>query len=390
MKVSLLGYGVVGRGVWDLLSQSKDFEGVHVMNLPQFCDQDFMTSDINVIVADESETVVECIGGTGASYTFVKACLSAGKNVVTSNKALVAAYGLELDRIAKENGCAFLFSAACGGAIPFLENLYLANKTDSILWAGGILNGTTNFMLDSMATRGFSYSEALKEAQRLGYAEADPTADVSGMDTLRKILLCSMVVYGILPNSDVNREGIESVESSDMEVAKKNGLTLRLIGRVGKTENDKVYAFVQPMAFRDEELESHVKLNMNLARYEGVNCGPMTLGGQGAGRYPTASAILRDLTYILMGQREMISKQCIEEPADNECKECQGFYFVSLPCEKKEEFEKQVGLCCLLDEKNGRCFLKTDILSVKAMHAAAATIRESGARVFFAQYKENV
>ena len=196
MKVSILGHGVVGKGVWEMLKSNPGYEICSVLVKKGEKSADFMTESFEDVVNDDSELVIECMGGIDPAYEFTSRCLEAGKSIISSNKALVAAHGIDLMEIARRKNKAFLFSAACGGAIPILQNLCLARRTDRIIWAGGILNGTTNYILDSMDRRGLGFDEALAEAKALGYAEFDPTADISGMDTLRKIMLISMVASG--------------------------------------------------------------------------------------------------------------------------------------------------------------------------------------------------
>ena len=181
MKVAVLGYGTVGVGVYEMLQAAKGLEAGPVLVRPGKENEAFKVSSIEKITEDPSvDAVAEVMGGVEPAFTYAMAAIRAGKHFVTSNKALVAAKGVELNRAAREAGVSFLFSAACGGGVPILHNLARAVQTDEILSVGGILNGTTNFMLDQMQSTGKDYADALKEAQELGYAEADPTADVTG------------------------------------------------------------------------------------------------------------------------------------------------------------------------------------------------------------------
>ena len=202
--------------------------------------------------------------------------LNAGKHVVTSNKALVAAHGIELAQLAREKGVSFLFSAACGGGVPFLHNLAIAAQSDKILSLGGILNGTTNFMLDAMQSEGKDYGDVLKQAQALGYAEADPTADVSGLDALRKIMLACAVAYDKLPVDGFSREGIESITAADVADFQSRGLTCRLITSGGEAGSS-VYAYVEPVLFPANAPECSVVKNFNMAKYNGENAGAIVL-----------------------------------------------------------------------------------------------------------------
>ena len=200
MKVAVLGYGTVGAGVYSMLSDAPGMEAGPVIVRPGKAVENFMVSDAALIFGDPTvDAVVETLGGLDPAYSYGMRALEAGKHFITANKAMVAAHGLELAALAREKGAAFLFSAACGGGVPFLHNLALSAETDRIEAVSGILNGTTNYMLDAMQRRSLSYGDALREAQSLGYAESDPTADVSGLDALRKMQLACAVAFGVLP-----------------------------------------------------------------------------------------------------------------------------------------------------------------------------------------------
>ena len=315
MKVAILGFGTVGVGVYEMLQKAPGFEPGPVLVRPGKEDQPFKVSSMEQIANDpEVYAVAEVMGGIEPANSYVAMALKAGKHVVTSNKALVAAHGIELAGIAREQGVSFLFSAACGGGVPFLHNLAIASESDRILALGGILNGTTNFMLDAMQSEGMDYGAALKIAQQLGYAEADPTADVSGLDALRKIMLACAVAYDKLPVDGFAREGIESITAEDVAHFQSLGLTCRLITSGGETD-DSVYAYVEPVLFPANAPECSVVKNFNMAKYLGENAGSIVLMGQGAGRYPTASAVVRDLYGL--GSLAMLRPGCVKVTADN-------------------------------------------------------------------------
>ena len=282
MKVAVLGFGTVGQGVYGMLAHSKGLEPGPVLVRPGKDNEPWKVADMNAIVSDASVgAVAEVMGGVEPAFSYCAMALKAGKHVVTSNKALVAARGIELAEIAREHGAAFLFSAACGGGVPFLHNLSLAVLSDRIESLGGILNGTTNYMLDAMQRRSLDYGAALSDAQKLGYAEADPTADVSGLDALRKIMLGCAVGFDTLPDEGLDREGIESITAADVADIKKRGLTCRLLARGGRTDGG-VYAYVEPVLFTAAAPECSVLDNFNLARYHGEDSGDIVMIGQGA------------------------------------------------------------------------------------------------------------
>ena len=378
MKASVLGFGTIGRGVYDMLCAADGMECVSVLVRPGKKDAAFKVTDISEITGDASvDTVAEVLGGTEPAFAYAAQALRHGKHVVTSNKALVAAHGLELDAIARDMGRAFMFSAACGGGVPFLYNLSLAVETDTVLSLGGILNGTTNYMLDLMQRKNLSYAEALKDAQALGYAEADPTADVSGLDALRKIMLGCAVGFDLLPVEGLLNEGIESLTREDVADFKARRLTCRLMARAGRNEDGGVHAYVEPVLFAENAPECSVLLNYNMARYEGKNSGPMVFMGQGAGRYPTASALLRDMSCIESGRCHMLSPACKSGAANNDA--CLHSYYVRLP----EKYASRLPIKqSILVENNAK--VVTDRIPVSRMHALAAELRAAGAELFFA------
>ena len=377
MKVAVLGYGTVGTGVYEMLRTADGLEPGPVLVRKGKACEPFMTTDIGAVLSDpEVGAVVEAMGGVEPAYSYAKEIPSSGRHFVTSNKVLVAAKGMELAALARSAGAAFLFSAACGGGVPLLHNLSVASGSDRILSVSGILNGTTNFMLHAMQSRGLDYAAALAEAQELGYAEADPTADVSGMDAARKILLACAVAFSRLPGEGVDCEGIESITAEDAADFMGRGLICRLIAR-GVPVGDTVAAYVEPVLFGDGAPERSVAYNSNMARYEGKNCGPMVFIGQGAGRYPTASAVLRDLSCILEGRREMMPEGCVSVRADNS-RELHRYY-VRTNGPIGDELPIQETLV-----SGPAVRAVTEPVSVRVMHDYAAAIRSEGGNIFYA------
>ena len=375
MKVAVLGFGTVGVGVYEMLKNAPGFEQGPVLVRPGKEDAPFKVSSMEAIANDpEVFAVAEVMGGIEPANSYVAMALAAGKHVVTSNKALVAAHGIELAALARDKGVSFLFSAACGGGVPFLHNLAIASESDRILSLGGILNGTTNFMLDAMQSEGKDYGDVLRQAQALGYAEADPTADVSGLDALRKIMLACAVAYDKLPVDGFCREGIESITAEDVAHFQSLGLTCRLVTSGGETR-DSVYAYVEPVLFPASAPECSVLKNFNMAKYLGENAGAIVLMGQGAGRYPTASAVVRDLYGL--GSMEMLRPGCVKVQADNSA--CVHPYYVRAAAARADAFDFEK---CWADGENVRGVTKP--LSVPAMHALADRIRAAGGSIFFA------
>ena len=383
MKVAVLGYGTVGVGVYEMLKAAKGLEAGPVLVRPGKENEAFKVSSIEKITEDPSvDAVAEVMGGVEPAFTYAMAAIRAGKHFVTSNKALVAAKGVELNRAAKEAGVSFLFSAACGGGVPFLHNLARAAQTDEILSVGGILNGTTNFMLDQMQSTGKDYAAALKEAQELGYAEADPTADVTGLDALRKIMLACAVAWGVLPQDGLLNEGIDSLSAADVKDFMARGRVCRLVASGQRAADGRISAYVEPVLVRAGDAESAVLKNYNMARYEGKNAGPIAMIGQGAGRYPTASAVLRDLSGICAGEAAMFPADCVDGSADNSA--AAHAYYVRLPKACGDLFPAAK----VLADDGKELRILTEEISVQKMHESASALRKAGHAVFFAAVRE--
>ena len=377
LKVGLLGYGTVGVGVYEMLCSAAGLQPGPVLVREGKARESFQVTDLDTMLSDPSVgAVVEVMGGIEPAFSYAARILESGRHLVTANKALVAAHGMDLARMARDHGAAFLFSAACGGGVPLLHNLSLAAAGDAILSVSGILNGTTNYMLHAMQSRGLDYGAALREAQSLGYAEADPTADVSGLDAARKIMLAGAVAFSRLPSAGLDCEGIDHITAGDVSDFRARGLTCRLIAScmpAGRT----VSAWVEPVLFPDGAAECAVADNYNMARYSGRNCGPMIFIGQGAGRFPTASAVIRDLICILQGQRTMMPSDCVGVTADNSRPE--RTYYVRLPARHADALP-----AAKLLENGDPVRLITGRISVRKMHAAAEKIRRDGGELFFA------
>jgi len=307
-NIAVLGYGTVGTGVIDVINTNgkviKDRQGVelnvkYVLDLRDFPNdpiQAKIVHDYDVILNDtEVSIVIEVMGGVEPAYTFAKSALKAGKSVVSSNKALVAAKGTELLDIAKQNNVNFLFEASCGGGIPIIRPLTTSITADEVMEITGILNGTTNYMLHKMNTEGVDFNEALTEAQRLGYAEADPTADVEGHDTCRKIAILTSVATGkYVDFEEIHTEGISNVSAEDMKYAKKLGYSIKLLGTSSRI-GEKFCAMVAPfLVSADSSLYSIVDV-FNGILVKGNVLGDTMFYGSGAGKLPTASAVVADI-----------------------------------------------------------------------------------------------
>ena len=304
MKIGLCGFGVVGRGVYEITEGRSDMQVTKVLCLEdiQLPDAEAV-KDFSLILNDpEIDTVVEAMGGLHPSFEFVSAALKAGKNVVTSNKALVCTFYDELIPLANQMGVKLRCTAAVGGGIGWLSELERSRRAQKILSVGGIMNGTCNYVLDSMTRLGLDYGEALKQAQSLGYAEANPSTDVEGIDTWHKTILSANVAFGI----SVNREqvpvcGIDKILAEDVAAFAEHGMVCKLIGAATRGETG-ISACVQPTLFAKGTLEAAVPANYNLITFRGESSGIMSFYGQGAGRYPTAYNVVQDCVDLLEGK----------------------------------------------------------------------------------------
>lgn len=309
IQVAILGHGVVGSGVAEILLthkeslQKKVHEEISIKRIldlrdfPGLSYSDKFTKNFEDIVNDdEIKVVAEVMGGVNPAFDFVKRCLEANKSVVTSNKELVAKKGAQLLAIAKEHNVNFLFEASVGGGIPIirpLNNCLVANDVDEI---AGILNGTTNFILTKMITESMSFKDALKLAQELGYAERDPSADVEGHDACRKICILASLAFGkhVYPDN-IHTEGITNISLADVAYANRWGGVIKLIGDVKNTGNGMLDIFVAPMLISEESQLSGIDDVFNGILVRGDATGDVVFYGKGAGKLPTASAVVADI-----------------------------------------------------------------------------------------------
>lgn len=304
MKIGLLGYGTVGGGVYAQLLKQKDLTIKYIMCLEDISLPGITVCGYREILQDpEIDTVIEVMGGEHPAYDAVKAALEAGRNVISANKAMISRHYEELMTLAREKGVAFRFTAAAGGGIPWLTSLERARRADELLAVSGIVNGTCNYMLDMMASQGIGYDEALRNAQSLGYAEANPTADVDGWDTQHKLVLsCNIAFDTVLDPASVPAAGIRSITAEDIAQFRQRDLVCRLMMNGRRTENG-VAAFVEPELIPVGQLAAGVPLNNNLITLTGVNVGVQSFYGQGAGRAPTAYNVVQDCIDVREGAK---------------------------------------------------------------------------------------
>lgn len=354
IKVAVLGYGTVGSGVVKVLQTNaniiakragQEVEVKYVLDLRDFPDdpiQSKVVHDFDTILEDpEISIVVETMGGTKPAYEFVKKSLLAGKSVCTSNKELVAAYGAELVHIAKTKSVNFLFEASVGGGIPIIRPLNQSLTADKIEQINGILNGTTNYILTKMAKEGSDFADVLKEAQELGYAEKDPTADVEGYDACRKIAILTSLAYGQqVDYKDIYTEGITGITAEDFKYANALGAAIKIFG-TSKKIGGKLYAMVAPQMIQSDNPLYAVNDVFNAICVTGNMLGDVMFYGKGAGKEATASAVVSDVVDAVKHMNVNVmtiwedEKQSVEAMDD-----MVNRFFVRIGAEEREKAEK--------------------------------------------------
>ena len=310
--IALLGFGCVGSGTAEVLTENKkliesrlgcEYKIKYILDLRDFPDSpfgDLVVHDFNKILEDDEVSVVaEMMGGSHPAYDFTKACLEAGKSVVTSNKEVVASFGVELCEIAASHGVRYMFEASVGGGIPIIRPMMTDLASNKINSINGILNGTTNYILTAMRDDGKSFADALGEAQRLGYAEANPAADVEGKDAARKTVILGAIASGKLVSPEaISTEGITNISLCDVELAQTLGYSIKLIGHAEERDG-KLLAFVSPMAVSESNPLARIDGVFNGILVNANMVGDVMFYGPGAGKLPTASAVVADIVDVI-------------------------------------------------------------------------------------------
>ncbi len=392
-KVAVMGYGTVGSGVVEVLMVNSEsiakrageaVEIKYVLDLRDFPGSPIeskLTKDFNVILEDsEVDIVVETMGGLHPAYEFVKSCLEAGKSVCTSNKELVAQYGPELLEIAKSNNINFLFEASVGGGIPIIRPLNQSLTADEIEEITGILNGTTNFILTKMRDEGSDFADVLKEAQELGYAERNPEADVEGFDACRKIAILTSLAYGRqVDYKDVYTEGITKITAEDFKYAKHVNAAIKLFG-TSKIVDGKVLALVAPMMINADHPLYNVDDVFNAIYVRGNMLGDAMFYGKGAGKLPTASAVVADVVDAVKHKGANIITNWSSEKQDLlDIKDAKHRFFVRVKESDGivDEVAKLFGEVQPIDVGiNGECAFITNVMTEKEFDDKSAMIPE--------------
>lgn len=356
LNIAVLGYGTVGSGVVEVIHTNQASidkkAGEHinikyVLDLREFPGdpiENVLTHDIEEILEDDDvKIIVEVMGGVEPAYTYVKRALLSGKSVATSNKELVAKHGAELLEIAKQKDINFLFEASVGGGIPIIRPLNQSLTADEIYEITGILNGTTNFILTKMAEEGRTFEDVLKEAQEKGYAERNPEADVEGYDACRKIAILSSLAFGMqVDYENIHTEGITKITKSDMEYAEKMECSIKLLGTSQKIDQ-RIFARVSPVMIGKEHALATVNGVFNAIFVKGNVIGDVMFYGKGAGKLPTASAVVADVVDAVKHQkRNIMSFWSSEKCHMMDLKDVFTRYFVRVAYDDFEEARKEV------------------------------------------------
>lgn len=390
INIAILGFGVVGSGVAEVIEMNResikkklgDYLNVkYILDIRDFKDSpyaDRVIRDISVIVNDpEVVAVAETMGGSHPAFEFSMACLEAGKHVVTSNKELVAKFGHELIRTAQKNKVAYMFEASVGGGIPVIRPMARCLAANEIVSIAGILNGTTNYILTQMAECSKSFEEALSEAQKKGYAERDPSADINGIDTCRKISILTDIAFGKFVDSEkVHTEGITNVRLRDIKLAEKWGGSVKLLG-VARKEKDGVYVIVCPFFVKNDKLLSGINDVYNGIEITGNAVETVTFCGRGAGKLPTASAVTAD---IIDAVRTGSLGVCWTTPEDPctllDTKKETSAYYADISGACVDSFAETI-----LDSSNGSTAIITRPMTAEQLDEFKCALEKTGGKI---------
>ena len=375
VNIGLLGLGTIGSGIYEHLLKRDDIQVVRILELLRHPGLEHLeTSDFNEILNDPKiDTVIELIGGMEPAHTFTVQALKAGKNVVSANKLMLSHHMEEILTLAREMGVHYRYDASVGGSIPFLYNLMRHRSADKLTAVSGIVNGTTNLILDIMQREGRGFEDVLAEAQRLGYAEANPAADIDGIDSKCKISIASAVAYQryVRPEA-VDTEGIRHITAGDIIHFKRLDRVCRLIARSTLNRGGTVSAYVEPTLVSSYATEAAVRLNNNTISVTGEYFGVHTFQGQGAGKDPTAFAVELGLRDILDGVSPRLNP-IPQGYAEVNNAEAVHPYYVRTSATPDVPARPQGGGAYI-----------TEPMSVRAMHDLAKRLRDTDPGLFFA------
>ena len=382
MKIAILGYGTVGSGVYDIITNGKTAELKNIEVKSVFArSRDKMhlaTDDYNEIIEDnEISVVVECLGGINPAYEFIKKALENKKHVVTANKAVAAKYLDEFLTLAEENNVKFIFEASVGGGIPWLVNLERTRRVDEIKRVYGIFNGTSNYILDNMYRNNAEFASTLKTAQELGYAEADPSADIDGGDVVNKIILSNALAFDIHVDSNFPTYSMRNIVKNDIDYLKKYDYAVKYIGETNVKDN-KYETSVMLSIFGKDSQEAAVPLNNNIITLDGSFIGELKFFGQGAGKLPTGNAIVQDIVdiYLDVPRRDMVIKNELSYSDELTKKK----YLIRSEVQLNNELIKKV------EQYEGNFYMETKEITLKQLKSLVAEVEAKDEKYLVAKF----
>ena len=395
INVAILGFGVVGSGVGEVIRMNNEKlttalgDSISVKYIfdkrefPGTVWQDLVVHDIDVIMNDpDVNVVVECMGGAHPAVDFSLEALKNGKHIVTSNKEVVAKFGHELIKTAKENGVGYMFEASVGGGTPVIRPIsrcLAANEIDSVC---GILNGTTNYILTMMNKYSESFDVALKSAQEKGYAEHDPSDDINGVDTCRKICILADIVFGKgVDSTKVYTEGITAIRNKDVKIAENLGAAIKLLGRCKKI-GDSLSVMVAPFIVSGERVISKIDDVFNAVAVNGNAVGEVTLSGRGAGKLPTASAMVADVLDVVKTGGLDVSWCAPDETPKSflvDAEDVEDKYYIAFEAKEKKPIEELFD-AKILDTNDGEICITTEKMSYSECKSRILKLEKDGMR----------
>lgn len=349
MKIGLLGFGTVGSGVYEIINDnlvplldSVEITKILVKDKNHLSLNIMTTSVSEVLFSSEIDLIVEAIGGIHPAYEYICTALKNKKHVVTSNKAVVSIYLNEFLELASKNSVIFKFEASVCGGIPWIKSLNRIKRIDSINEIYGVFNGTTNYILDNMKKKGLDFEIALKQAQGIGYAESNPSEDIDGIDIMRKLQISMNLAFDYdAKNNEIEFFGIRNIQKVDIDYFKKHNRTIKLVATAKKRGLD-FYANVEPIAFKDNKMEATIPLNFNIGSISGDTIGTLKFYGQGAGKLPTANAIVQDILDINLKENNFIETINTRIELNKNIELIKGKYYIRLNNQSIEDRYKNI------------------------------------------------
>lgn len=382
MKIGLLGCGTVGSGVVEIIEKLKghlEITKILVKNPEDIKDERYTCRYDEIVNDADIDTIVEVMGGCHPAHEYILEALNKGKNVVSANKAVIASYFKEFCEAAQSNHCFFLIEASTGGGIPWIKNLQRYARIDDIFEMTGIFNGTTNYILDQMHKSGADFDAVLKEAQNLGYAEHDPSADIDGIDVQNKAIISAGIAHGTyIYKEEVPVYGIRDITSADIDYFHRKKVVCKLLATI-RCINQQLVIYVEPTLLNEHSIEANVPDNFNICCLSGATIGDLKFYGQGAGKLPTANAIVQDLLDIAAGEAKDYRIELNQSmPVNNELDKHSYYVHTDQPCDVLKDIS-------LSHESNADgVFYETGKQSVIAMHELVKSLKQQGVKVFFA------